>query len=908
MHKLKILVGLIIFTASNVFSQADIKFSETEFDDSGIITFVKIATENKIIGSDTNIKILLNQLLKNNDKVKFTKIRSYEDNFNYTHFVYQAYYDNVEIYNMVYSIHVRDNCIITANGSISKIEIQNTSTKISELQALTYASLFHKNLTKNNVNFEAVYKNLVFIKSEADTKFYSLAYKILIEDNIISNSCFLYVDAHNGSIIYQTPLMCSVHKNNLPPPNALGSSQTKYSGTQSITTDVFNGGYRLREVRSGVNVITKNANNVENGEVILNTSTDFFDNNNTWLASVQNIDQPATDAHWAIEKILDYWRLERGRNSYDNQGAVVNTYVHFGSQANEAYWTGTSVKPFNSILLGDGYGIFSPLTSLDVCAHEFAHGVSKNTSGFLVDISENAVLNEGFSDIWAATIEAWAAPNKQKWLIGEEVTLIAPYFLRSMSNPPSSTLFGQATVTDTYKDAVWNSTNVIHYKSGVINKWYYLLCEGGTGTNGIGLQYNVNGIGMEKGATIANMTMLNLNSTSNINQARNRSIDKTREFYGIGSCEEIAVTNAWSAVNVGAGYVIPQTFYNIVGESEICNSSQFSVSGLLSNTTVVWSSSNTSIATVATTNNVATVTRVSNGAFQLTAVITYNACGIATETKTVTKNITIGNINNIIISEISNDCNEVTLTTNNTSSFPITWVTNEGSLINYGLSPLTTNASQVLITPPSSSCALINVSYTDAGCIYKNVNPYYFCSSPPWNGVGQSISTAPSSGEPLIFQFSEGMEGAVSYDWYINGNFHSSTGFPQLWTYTWPCVDGNVDCHAILSNGCHIVRTAGSYSPICYFRYSSNINIFPNPAINKTTITIKDYDKQNKINLTTIKQIKIIDHLGNIKLQIENKLKNNSITFDVTALKNEVYYVIISDGIVEHKLPLIIKH
>jgi Zn-dependent metalloprotease len=47
-------------------------------------------------------------------------------------------------------------------------------------------------------------------------------------------------------------------------------------------------------------------------------------------------------------------------------------------------------------------GKFAPLTSLDVCGHEIGHGVCEFTAD-LVYARESGAMNEGFSDIWAAS-------------------------------------------------------------------------------------------------------------------------------------------------------------------------------------------------------------------------------------------------------------------------------------------------------------------------------------------------------------------------------------------------------------------------------------------------------------------------------------------------------------------------
>jgi bacillolysin len=55
--------------------------------------------------------------------------------------------------------------------------------------------------------------------------------------------------------------------------------------------------------------------------------------------------------------------------------------MHYGNSINNAYWVGNSGNYY--MLYGDGSSL-PPLTALDICAHEFGHGInefSANTAG-----------------------------------------------------------------------------------------------------------------------------------------------------------------------------------------------------------------------------------------------------------------------------------------------------------------------------------------------------------------------------------------------------------------------------------------------------------------------------------------------------------------------------------------------
>ena len=87
---------------------------------------------------------------------------------------------------------------------------------------------------------------------------------------------------------------------------------------------------------------------------------------------------------------------------------------------------------------------------------------------------------------------------------------------------------------------------------GVQNKFYYLLCEGGKGTNDNGDSYDMTGIGIDKGTRIAYLTLTKYCSSetdfSTISECWQQA---SEELYGKDSAEKQAVIRAWAAVGVG---------------------------------------------------------------------------------------------------------------------------------------------------------------------------------------------------------------------------------------------------------------------------------------------------------------------------------------------------------------------
>ncbi|SNS84335.1 Por secretion system C-terminal sorting domain-containing protein [Ekhidna lutea] len=309
------------------------------------------------------------------------------------------------------------------------------------------------------------------------------------------------------------------------------------------------------------------------------------------LGNEANNDDIALDAHWGAEVVLNYWEQKHGRNSYDDQGAKLFNYVHYGNAYDNAFWNGESMT------YGDGSyqggtnpdGSFAPLTSMDVCAHEIGHGICEHTSD-LVYARESGAMNEGFSDIWAAAVESYvlteidASLEFDPWGIGEQVDErdggLQPgdpmaRALRWMDDPKA------AGDPDSYGGENWinqvgctpgltNDQCGVHTNSGVLNKWYYLLVTGSGQSFSVGLNksaqddqindagesYAVNGLGYDRASQIAYISETLLSPNATYAEMREVSILTAQTLFGLASDEEIQTTNAWHAVNVGEAYSI----------------------------------------------------------------------------------------------------------------------------------------------------------------------------------------------------------------------------------------------------------------------------------------------------------------------------------------------------------------
>ena len=578
-------VSLFSFTSiSTIFGQVETRIDRAN----GTPKMVKFDDSFTYSG---NPKQLLKQITAFSGAEDYKQIKTTEkDKAGTQHLEFQQYYNGLKVEYGIYKIHLKNDQPYLLNGERYDIQDLDVRPSINRNEALSGALNF-VNATQykweENANLKPKGELVIvpkYITDEKDFMAPTLAYKFDIYASEPLSRDFIYVDAKTGKVIHVHPIIIHSHKNGNPhlPKNkedhghghvhdsgvksfinvfeapATGSAATRYSGNQNIGTDSNNGSFRLRDNTRGNGVYTWDLNTGTN----YNNAVDFVDNDNSWTSNEWNNaakDNGALDAHWGAMMTYDYFLSVHNRNSYDGNGARINSYIHYSSNYDNAFWDGLRMTYGD----GSGNGGFDILTSLDVAAHEIGHAICSNTAN-LVYQRESGALNEGFSDIWAAVVEEYAAPGKDEWLVGEDIDLRGPGFtgLRSMENP------NYANDPDTYGGSYWLNPNCgtptrsndycgVHSNSGVLNHWFYLITVGGSGTNDIGSNFSVTSIGMTNAAAITyRLEAVYLSANSTFADARAFAIQSAIDLYGAGSQEEITVTNAWYAVGVGSEYCV----------------------------------------------------------------------------------------------------------------------------------------------------------------------------------------------------------------------------------------------------------------------------------------------------------------------------------------------------------------
>jgi len=481
------------------------------------------------------------------------------DKLNQKHEKYHLYYNGLKIEFSDIRVHYKNDNLFLINGDyVSELNI-SIIPKITEETAIYKALefvgadeyiwenpeeniLLQKKIKEGESPFYpqpelVICKNYLSPKDTA----YHLAYKMEIYAISPLSHENIYVDAVTGEVISIEPLI----------ETAIGTANTRYSGTRNISTEYTGSTYILKDNSRGNGIVTYNMNNSES---ILDT-THFTDDNNNWTSiEYDNAvkDNGALDAHWGAMMTYDYFMNEHGRDSYDNNGALLTVLVHYGTNYPNGSWLGNG-----TIRLGDGHAAQSGLdilTCIDWVAHEFGHGVTGEIAEFYT-VGETGAISEGLSDIWAACVEEYVNDNKEIWIWGDEVDNTG-YWSRSLSNP------NDTDQPDTYGGTYWvpqvgctsyNDWCGKHTNSTVMSHWFYLLTVGGPVTiNNNNYNYNITGIGIESAAKITYGSLYYMDRTTNFAKARTSTIQAAEDWYGVNSEEVSSVIEAWYAVGVGS--------------------------------------------------------------------------------------------------------------------------------------------------------------------------------------------------------------------------------------------------------------------------------------------------------------------------------------------------------------------
>jgi bacillolysin len=477
-----------------------------------------------------------------------------KDELGMVHYRYKQFFKQVPVENAEFIVHAKNNRAMTANGSLAmNFAPSRTTPLISEEQAfrtvkervLSDRFLREDDLVKNLENMEPSttqpgYRpkgTLIFAqKPNTDSQEWVLAWMFKAYVLPLERSRQVFVNASDGSVIKELPLFGDC---------AGAHGDTTFRGNQPFNTKNTNNRFYLTNDCNG---------NVLNAFLLDSSSkkVDVSDDDNNWNGNNRSL----VTSYWALDITYDYFRLVHNRNSYDNKNSNMIIYNDPTIKDKNGNLTPNNANGGGGVIrigFGSTNSDNDDYNTVDIVGHEFGHSLIETSAKLGYDPNTEAgALNESFSDILGHMVRRWEEKNvNPDWVIGDQKGCTGGAICRDFQNPKN---FFQP---DTYQGKFWQTKSPTqdidpHVNGNVQNHWFYLLTDGGTGTNiETGIQYSITGIGNQKSGKIAYRALTQyLNSSTDYKASREGTIRAAEDLYGINSQEVGQVTKAWCAVDL----------------------------------------------------------------------------------------------------------------------------------------------------------------------------------------------------------------------------------------------------------------------------------------------------------------------------------------------------------------------
>jgi len=449
---------------------------------------VKDFTKQKIGGSDGN-SIFPKDLINN---IKSERVSdSFGSSDNKQHFFFIQTLNNVPIYGSSLVVHIKNgNEVYSTSGNLA-LSSKSTKKLLSDEKAKEIALAAAKK-EKSDKEF-AVYSiekyyfnNSIMELSNDPTNHIAAAITINAPSDIFSYATLFMVDLENGKVLYaQNQLQDALDR-------TIMDCNLSSSGSCSVAR---------RE--GGV------------------------------AASVSDVNS----AYDMLGEVYNFYLSKFSRDSYDGAGAQYVARVRDNSVGcPNASWS--SIYKLMAFCPG--------LVLDDVAWHELTHALTSKTARLEYE-KQSGALNEAVSDIFGSY-------SDNNWLIGENIppnlSPPLPIPLRSMSDPLFRSQPDKLFASNYYCKGTGlgeecrspgepnpNDSCGVHYNSGVINKTFYLMTDGGS-FNGC----TISGIGRERSGAIMYSALTNyLTSTSNFYDFYADVQKACGDLYGVTSsiCSEV---------------------------------------------------------------------------------------------------------------------------------------------------------------------------------------------------------------------------------------------------------------------------------------------------------------------------------------------------------------------------------
>lgn len=493
----------------------------------------KFLDENKSLFKIDNIKNDLKAVIVDGDEL------------GYTHVKYVQVINGVEVEGGFINVHFDDQGVLVSvsgklkeNKNVEKLG----NAKISDIEAIEIAK---SQYSFNTLREDPKVENIIFSKDDINYEVYKV--NISFFEPTIGNYD-VYIEAYSGEII-------NIENRIRHNTSVLGSGIGVLGNVKSLNLYQSGSLYYMKDISKPATTSIDTysmRNGTTTGHLVSNT-TNYFG---------EEAHKASVSAHYYSGRVIEFYKNLFNRNSLDNNGMAIRSFTNYGSNYNNAFWTGYEM------VYGDGDGtLFTYLSGdLDVVGHEMTHGLIEYTAN-LAYRNQSGALNESIADVFGVLIATyykygvasggnWVF-NANDWVIGDDIYTpnIPGDAIRSLSNPA---LYGQPDHMSKYKylpDTEAGDFGGVHINSGIPSKAAFNLA---------------NSVGMEKTARIFYRALVNYMSPStNFEGARNSLVQAATDLYGGSSVEVVEVGNAFYSVGVGQAPTAPKVTSRLGGANRI---------------------------------------------------------------------------------------------------------------------------------------------------------------------------------------------------------------------------------------------------------------------------------------------------------------------------------------------------
>ncbi|MBX7252434.1 MAG: peptidase M4 family protein [Candidatus Promineofilum sp.] len=268
-------------------------------------------------------------------------------------------------------------------------------------------------------------------------------------------------------------------------------------------------------------------------------------------------DPAADEAYDGAGATYDLYKDIFNRNSIDDNGARLDSTVHYRVGYDNAFWNG------QQMVYGDGDEdlpeadrLFNRFTiAIDVIGHELTHAVTQFTAN-LVYQGQPGALNESMSDVFGTLVKQRTLGHTAAdadWIIGEGLftSRVNGTGIRNMKQPGTAyndPVLGKDPQPAHMRDYVQTQSDNggVHINSGIPNRAFYVTA------------FNIGGFAWEKAGQIWYVTLKSkLSASADFATAAAKTYEAARDLYGQGSLEQQAVKAGWAEVGIDVEQATP---------------------------------------------------------------------------------------------------------------------------------------------------------------------------------------------------------------------------------------------------------------------------------------------------------------------------------------------------------------